>query len=86
VFADNRSMRPEAPGTVARGELRLDDHFYRGFETDGELRTVPVETGDADNPTTAPNYFEGMPESIDVDEDFVRHGRQVYDTFCFPCH
>ncbi len=30
LFADRRAMRPEVPGTVARGELREDDHFYRG--------------------------------------------------------
>jgi cytochrome c len=29
-FADHRSARPQVPGTVARGELDLDDHFYRG--------------------------------------------------------
>ena len=86
VFADNRAMRPEAPGTVARGELRLDDHLYRGFETDGELRTVLVETESAGRTTQTPRYFEGMPETIEVDEDFVRHGQQVYETFCFTCH
>ncbi len=30
LFADGRAMRPEVPGTVARGELREDDHYYRG--------------------------------------------------------
>jgi len=30
IFADRRTMRPAVPGTVARGELREDDHLYRG--------------------------------------------------------
>jgi mono/diheme cytochrome c family protein len=35
LFADRRAMRPPVPGTVARGELREDDHFYRGLNQDG---------------------------------------------------
>ncbi len=29
-FADGRASRPPAPGTVARGQLRDDDHLYTG--------------------------------------------------------
>jgi len=29
-FADRQSVRPQVPGTVARGELRLDEHLYLG--------------------------------------------------------
>ena len=32
VFADQRAMRPDMPGTVARGELQDDDHMYRGLD------------------------------------------------------
>jgi len=38
-FEDGRSVRPEVPDTVARGHLRIDQHFYTG-KVDG----VPVET------------------------------------------
>ena len=31
LFADGRAMRPPVAGTVARGELRADDHYYRGI-------------------------------------------------------
>ena len=42
-FADGRASRPEVPGTVARGALALDDHFYRG-RVEGELaRSFPFE-------------------------------------------
>ncbi len=30
-FADGRSMRPPVEGTLARGQLREDDHLYRGL-------------------------------------------------------
>ena len=38
-FADGRSSRPQVRGTIARGELRLDEHLYRGT-VDGELATT----------------------------------------------
>ena len=37
-FADGRASRPSVPGTVARGELRLDEHLYTG-RIGGELAT-----------------------------------------------
>lgn len=42
-FEDGRASRPLIPGTVARGHLEEDDHFYRGLE-DGEPATsFPME-------------------------------------------
>jgi len=38
-FPDGRSSRPQVPGTVAQGELRLDDHLYRGV-----IGTEPADT------------------------------------------
>ena len=38
-FADQRSARPQVPGTVARGQLQQDEHFYRGV-----LHGEPVES------------------------------------------
>ena len=42
-FADGRSMRPEVEGTVAVGELRDDDHFYRGKIGKEWARTFPAQ-------------------------------------------
>ncbi|RMG45041.1 MAG: cytochrome c [Acidobacteria bacterium] len=39
LFRDARAMRPPVPGTVARGELQLDEHFYEG-KVDGEWATT----------------------------------------------
>ncbi len=38
-FADGRASRPQVSGTVARGELDLDDHLHRGL-VNGELATT----------------------------------------------
>ncbi len=35
-FADGRSARPAVAGTVAQGQLNIDDHFYKG-KVNGEL-------------------------------------------------
>ena len=35
-FGDRRSVRPAVEGTIARGHLRLDEHFYTG-KIDGAL-------------------------------------------------
>ncbi|MBW3541716.1 MAG: cytochrome c [Planctomycetes bacterium] len=38
-FADGMASRPLPPGTVARGRLRVDDHFF-----DGTVNGEPAET------------------------------------------
>lgn len=51
-FGDRRSARPLIEGTVAQGQLRLDDHLYLALEEiDGETlqaRTYPFEITAAD--------------------------------------
>lgn len=42
LFADGRAMRPEVPGTVARGELAEDDALHRGKENGEWVREIPV--------------------------------------------
>ena len=40
-FADGRSARPLVPGTVARGQLRADEHFYTGQSQGVLVNTFP---------------------------------------------
>ena len=42
MFADGRAMRLPVEGTVARGELRQDDHFYRGIVNGTWATTFPM--------------------------------------------
>lgn len=39
-FEDGRAMRPPVAGTVARGLLKDDDHYWRGRGLDGRLAAV----------------------------------------------
>lgn len=43
LFADNRAGRPPIEGTVARGELRTDDHLQLGVVADDWAESYPVE-------------------------------------------
>jgi len=46
-FVDGASMRTPVEGTVARGELREDDAYYRGKDASGEfIVTAPMEFTD----------------------------------------
>jgi mono/diheme cytochrome c family protein len=42
-FADTRAMRLPVAGTVARGELRADDHYYRGIQDDDYASEFPMQ-------------------------------------------
>ena len=47
-FADGRSERPQVPGTVARGELRLDSLLFTGTENGVESNEFPFPITQAD--------------------------------------
>lgn len=59
-FADGRASRPHVAGTVARGELDLDDHFHRG-KVDGK----PAETFPGEVPLTR-EFLERGRERFDI--------------------
>jgi mono/diheme cytochrome c family protein len=42
LFGDQRAMRPDVPGTVARGNLRDDDHLFRGLIHGQAATTLPI--------------------------------------------
>jgi mono/diheme cytochrome c family protein len=47
MFADDRAMRPEVPGTVARGELHADAAYWKGRDANGWVTAFPVPVTDA---------------------------------------
>ena len=47
-FADGRSERQPVPGTIARGQLRLDDLLYTGIENGAEANRFPFPITRAD--------------------------------------
>jgi mono/diheme cytochrome c family protein len=42
LFADRRSARPPVRGTVAYGDLRDDEHLYRGLDGGDWAKTFPM--------------------------------------------
>ena len=79
LFADGRSMRPQVAGTIARGDLREDDRYYRG------LASVPEEVPPAGESQVAkPDWVTEFP--LPVDEKLIRRGQQRYQIFCATCH
>jgi mono/diheme cytochrome c family protein len=71
IFADHRTIRPQIPGTVARGHLDLDDHFFRGFSRGGDGKA---------------NFLKGFPSEVKVDEQFLKRGQLTFNIYCAPCH
>lgn len=43
LFRDGRASRPQVSGTIARGDLREDAHFYRGKVADDWATTYPEQ-------------------------------------------
>jgi len=74
LFADGRATRKPVPGTVARGHLREDDHYFRGYHD--------VQTGS----TQTIEFFASIPENIPSDESVVSRGRERYAIYCAVCH
>ena len=58
-FGDDRAARPLVEGTVARGQLRSDEHLYTGKERGKLVDTFPfpVTRRRADAGTAALQYF-----------------------------
>ncbi len=75
VFADGRADRPRIPGTVARGEVEEDDHYFRGFS---------AKAG-ADGKTQA-TFFENFPPRVKVDALLVKRGQERFNIYCAACH
>ncbi|MFK7817195.1 MAG: quinol:electron acceptor oxidoreductase subunit ActD [Planctomycetaceae bacterium] len=75
LFADGRAMRPQVPGTIARGDLREDDRFYLGINP--KQNDAGLNSGSIDWVTELP---------LNVDEALIRRGQERYQIFCATCH
>lgn len=96
-FEDGQSARPILPGTVARGEERIDGQFYTGMlaaPEPGETQTSePAATtapdanqsGAQGNQASAP----GVPADTfpyPITREILERGQDRYNIFCAPCH
>ena len=60
-FADGKAARDPIPGTVARGWLREDSHFYRGRTDDSTLVYLPQGSFPAEPIETASRKYGSDP-------------------------
>ncbi|MCI0364245.1 MAG: cytochrome c [Phycisphaerales bacterium] len=79
MFADERAMRPPVPGTVARGELNLDEHYTRGVVTGPRSSGAAATGGNVSWATTFPNQ-------VQLNMDLMRRGQDRFTIYCRPCH
>jgi mono/diheme cytochrome c family protein len=76
IFADGRADRPEIPGTVARGQLHDDDHYYLGYALSaGPTTTQPTVT-----------FFDTFPDKVKVTDALMARGQQRFNIYCSVCH
>jgi mono/diheme cytochrome c family protein len=76
-FADGRGMRTPPEGTVARGQLRDDDHLWRGVENHAWATRLP---------DAVIEHFGGGDEGADVLAAVAERGAERYGIYCTPCH
>ncbi len=74
LFDDGRAARAPIAGTVARGHLKQDDHYYRGYHTVRKGAAEMIE------------FFDSVPGRVKVDNKLLARGRERYDIFCVVCH
>ena len=88
-FADGRSARSQVPGTIARGQLQTDRHFFAGRSekkmpepalfpvTEEELARTLARLGGAPLADTFP---------FPMTRQMIDRGRARFEVFCSPCH
>ena len=74
LFADGRATRTLVEGTIARGHLREDDHYFRGYHNvvNGAIQII--------------EFFDSFPETVVVDEPLILRGQERYEIYCAVCH
>jgi len=75
LFADGRADRPQVVGTVARGQLQEDDHYYRGYSM----------TVGADGKNQV-KFFDTLPAQVKVSDELLARGQQRFNIYCSACH
>ncbi len=74
-FVDGRAMRQPIEGTLARGHLHLDEHYFNGF----------IQPTAADG-STAIEFANSFPPQLETDAQFIAHGEERYRIYCAVCH
>jgi len=81
-FEDNRAMRLPVEGTIARGQLRADDHLHRGKINGVYAEDLPNGPDGKPMMVAQPT----TPADIERNTAFLNRGQERYAIFCTPCH
>ena len=81
-FDDNRAMRLPVEGTIARGQLRADDHLHRGKINGVYAEDLPNGPDGKPMMVVQPT----TPTDIERNTEFLNRGQERYAIFCTPCH
>jgi mono/diheme cytochrome c family protein len=73
-FEDGRASRPLVEGTVARGQLRADTHFFHG------TKPGPVDPKAA----YGSQFVDTFPNP--VSDASLKNGKVQFEVFCAVCH
>ncbi|OUT62280.1 MAG: hypothetical protein CBB71_02475 [Rhodopirellula sp. TMED11] len=99
LFGDNRAMRPDVPGTVARGQLSGSMEALTGIDFDALMaddpgaaaQLVAAYQDEAAGTTTPPAepvddtpWLDHIP--VTVDEALLARGKQQFGIYCSVCH
>ena len=93
-FANGQSSRQLVAGTVARGHLEIDTHFYTGRKPGAN---VQAETARTEHPPPLGKNVAGNSRALDerqfvdtfpfpVTLEILEHGRERYMIYCTVCH
>lgn len=94
-FADGRASRPLVEGTVARGHLRTDYHFFAGQSGPNDLdasAVAQVVGASATNPMhsvlMAPNLVSNVVDTFPfpITYEVLKHGKSRFMIYCVVCH
>lgn len=87
-FANGESSREPVEGTVARGQLQIDDHFFRG-KVDGKLATTfPDELEERFGTATQADVAAGSADGLSrgAAKHLLLRGQERFNIFCAQCH
>ena len=82
-FDDGAAARPLVPGTIARGQLRLDRLRFLGLKPEAQVEPDVALNVARDDLQQTP-YAEHYPFPLTA--EVLRRGRERYQVFCLPCH
>lgn len=92
LFPDGRGSRLPVTNTVARGELKADDHMFRGLK-DVWVDAKPLADGQPQldengsvKKVKVTRWVTDFPAGYPVNEDTMARGEQRYNIYCAPCH